>query len=266
MTARRPAVTVVTLSFNQGEFLEQAMLSVLQQDYPTEYIVVDPGSTDGSRELIDRYRGRLSRVLLEPDDGPADGLNKAFGAATGDVLACLNADDALLPGAISGAVIMLERYANAAAVYGDGYVIDEHGSTIRRFGSTSFTLRRFAYRAAHVMHQATFVRRAPFFAVGGYNVQNRTCWDAELIVDLALAGHEIAHAEMLWGAFRLHPDSISGSGGRDDEYQRDRARLFAKIMGRPPAQRDRILCEAARIGKWLCHPRYVTWRLADYLR
>ena len=76
--------------------------SVLNQDYDpaVEYIVVDPGSTDGSRELIETFRSRLAHILFEPDQGAADGLNKGFKRASGDIFAFLNSDDVLLPGAI----------------------------------------------------------------------------------------------------------------------------------------------------------------------
>ena len=70
--------SVVTISFNQRQYLEEALTSVLQQDYPAiEYIVVDPGSTDGSRQLIEEYRGQLAGIVFEPDHGAAEGLNKA---------------------------------------------------------------------------------------------------------------------------------------------------------------------------------------------
>src|SRR4051794_11958143 len=96
-----PKFSVVTISFNQAEFLERAIQSVLRQDCEAgiQYIVVDPGSTDGSRDVIEKYRSRLSHVILAPDLGPADGLNKGFKIATGDILCYLNSDDEFLPGA-----------------------------------------------------------------------------------------------------------------------------------------------------------------------
>src|SRR4051794_19097336 len=75
----RMRISIVTISFNQAAFLERALESVLRQTHPdVEYIVVDPGSTDGSREIIERYRPRLAAVALEPDSGPADGMNRGF--------------------------------------------------------------------------------------------------------------------------------------------------------------------------------------------
>ena len=72
--------SIVTISFNQARFLEQAILSVISQDYLNiQYIVVDPGSTDGSRDIIEKYHNHIDKIIFEPDNGPADGLNKGFG-------------------------------------------------------------------------------------------------------------------------------------------------------------------------------------------
>jgi glycosyltransferase involved in cell wall biosynthesis len=152
----------VTPSLNQSPFLERALRSVLDQSHPVEYVVVDAGSTDGSRDIIERYRPRLDRVLFEPDDGPADGLNKSLALATGDAFVCVNADDMLLPGAVAGAVRALERRPAAAAVYANGYIVDERGRPTRRFRSTDFDVRRFVRGGVNVMQQATFVRRDAF--------------------------------------------------------------------------------------------------------
>src|SRR5919198_1677668 len=93
-----PMFTVVTESFNQGEYLERTILSVLaQRGASFEYILVDPGSSDGSREIIERYRPHFAHVLLEPDSGPSEGLNRALALASGEYFLCLNADDEISP-------------------------------------------------------------------------------------------------------------------------------------------------------------------------
>jgi glycosyltransferase involved in cell wall biosynthesis len=138
-------VSIVTISFNQAEFLERAIRSVIEQDYPdVEYIVVDPGSTDGSREIIEKYRSRISKVILDPDTGPANGLNKGFAAATGEIFGYINADDALLPGAISKGVAALRERPKADVVYGHCYIIDRQGQIVRRSRSVAFNLRLYA--------------------------------------------------------------------------------------------------------------------------
>jgi GT2 family glycosyltransferase len=101
-----PKISVVTVSFNQVDYLEQCLLSVLEQNYPNlEYIVVDAGSTDGSIALLERYRNRFARLIIEPDNGQSDGLNKGFRHATGEILTWINSDDMLAPLALKRAAI-----------------------------------------------------------------------------------------------------------------------------------------------------------------
>ena len=106
-------VSIVTISYNQCEFLEQALVSVLDQDYHNiEYIVIDAGSTDGSREIIQKHHHRIDKVIFEEDEGPADGLNKGFSIASGHIYGFLNSDDFLLPGVISKVVDTFKKQPN----------------------------------------------------------------------------------------------------------------------------------------------------------
>lgn len=257
-------VSVVTVSLNQAKFLERAIRSVIGQDYhDIEYIVVDPGSTDGSRDIVERHRERIAKVVLEPDRGAPDGLNKGFAAATGEIFAYLNSDDAFLPGAIRAAVSAFERHPDADIVIGHGYVVDAGGRVVRRFRSAPFSRWRFAHGAAVVMQQSTFFRASAFRAAGGFNVRNRTCWDAELYLDMCLAGARSRIVEGYWSLFTIHPDSISGSRRRDDEYVLSSRRHFRRVMGRDRRPSDRVFSTLARIWRWLVDPRGLSERLKD---
>ncbi|HEY0757971.1 MAG TPA: glycosyltransferase family 2 protein [Acidisarcina sp.] len=255
-------VSIVTISFNQAEYLQEAIESVLQQDYPDiEYIVVDPGSRDGSREIIERYRSRISRIVYEPDLGPADGLNHGFRYATGTVYAYLNADDLLLPGAVSSAAGMLEN-SDLAVVYGDGYFIDGDDKVLRRCFSSNFSARRYALGAAMIMQQSSFWRADWHRKVGGFKLENRTCWDGEFFFQVALAGGKFRHVPQYWSCFRIHGDSITGSGRVTAEYNAYQRKMFAPHLER----HGRLLPlhrAAARLMKHVENPRILACKLAE---
>jgi glycosyltransferase involved in cell wall biosynthesis len=226
-------VSIATICLNQAAFVAQAIESVLAQDHgDIEYIVIDAGSTDGSRDAIDPYRDRIDRVLFEPDDGPADGLNKALHMARGEIWAYVNADDLLLPHSVSMAAQEFEVDSSLDVVYGDGIVVDRNRRVVRRERSDKFGLRRYAYGIGIVVQQSTFIRRSAVLEVGGYNVLNRTCWDGELLLELALNGAQMRHVHEAWGVFRLHADSITGSQRAAKRYEADRQRLFERAVGR----------------------------------
>ena len=258
--------SIVTISFNQAQFLERAIRSVLEQDYgDIEYIVVDAGSTDGSREIIERYRDRIAKVIFEPDEGPVDGLNKGFERASGEIFGYINSDDAYLPGAIGKAVAALRARSDADVVCGHGYIVDHEGVVLRRFRSDPFDARRYALGGVVVMQQSTFFRRAAFETVGGFNPQNKTSWDGELMLEMSLAGMRFTVVDDYWSVFRIHETSISGSQRMRAESRRNRDRYFQRVMGRPRRRSDWVLKFAARLEKWMLDPVGFGLRLRDKL-
>ncbi|MGK2925649.1 MAG: glycosyltransferase family 2 protein [Lysobacterales bacterium] len=255
--------SIVTISFNQAQFLEQAIRSVIEQDYPdVEYIVVDPGSTDGSREIIERYRDRIDRIIFEPDNGPADGLNKGFAQATGDIFGFINSDDYLLPGALSTVSKAFSSRLKIDVLSGHALIVDANGIQKNRFYSRRFSLDRFIYGAATLAQQSTFFRSGAFINAGGFNVDNRIAWDGELWVDMALTGAMFGRIPAFLSAFRIHADAITGGGGHTtDAYFKAIERVFYKVKNRPKNRVDPVVRIMYKILEYALDPRIAMERL-----
>jgi glycosyltransferase involved in cell wall biosynthesis len=250
-----PRISIVTPSFNQGQFIEETIRSVLLQGYPNlEYIIIDGGSTDGSIEIIKKYDERLAYWSSEADKGAAAGLNKGFRHATGEIFGYLNSDDIYLPGCLRRIAGEFQPHPFADVVSGNGYFARESGELARPIFSNRWCPRRFAYEACVIFQPATFFRGEAFRKTAGFNEGNLTCWDAELWADLALAGACFHGLGDFLATFRIHRNSITGGGRHGSQFRLDRKRIFEKIMGRPWSIADRYYAYAYRLMKFCRHP------------
>lgn len=255
-------VSIVTISFNQCKFLERAIESVLNQDYPDiEYIIVDPGSTDGSKELIQKYETRISRVIFEPDKGPSDGLNKGFAATTGDIMGFLNSDDILYPGAVSTAVQFFEKQPSVDVVSGHAKIIGPRDEVLRLAYSDRMSKQRYLYRGAILIQPSTFFRRRAFELTRGFNLENRVYWDGELFLDMACAGCKFGLSSEIWSGFRLHNESITTSKRLEQQGMAVLDSLFCREKGRQPNRWDKMLMLGHRVWKHLVSPRDTVERI-----
>jgi hypothetical protein len=157
----------------------------------------------------------------------------------------LNADDAYLPGAFYGVAHAFRSHPEAAAVYGNGFK-SRPNARLRPFRSTRFTPRRHAYGMSTVVQQATFFRTTRIASVA-FNEANHTCWDAEFLVDIALAGGQLIHVPADWGIFELHPGSITGSGRLLREYWADHRRIAGKVLNRQWRTSDELILRSVRL-------------------
>jgi glycosyltransferase involved in cell wall biosynthesis len=127
-----PRISIVTPSFNQGRYLEQTILSVLNQHYPNvEHIIIDGGSSDDTLRIIDHYRDRLAFAVSEPDNGQSHAINKGMARATGNILTWLNSDDMLAPGALAAVALAFytsgaEMIAGVCQLFSDGKLVAQH--------------------------------------------------------------------------------------------------------------------------------------------
>lgn len=215
-----PRISVVTISYNQRTFLQECLDSVLAQDYPNlEYIVVDGGSTDGSAELLESYRPRLHRLVIEADDGQSDALNKGFALATGEVLTWLCSDDRLEPDALFH-VGRAFAENEVDLVAGGCRVIDAEGRTgwlhhcslplgtptALSFGDLlSFT--GVWQRGTYFFQPEVFFSRALWQAAGAYVKPHlHFAMDYDLFLRFAMAGARLLHIPRYLAASRQHAD------------------------------------------------------------
>ena len=223
-------IGIVTVSFNQARFLAEAVDSV-RVAAPNDlcYVMVDPGSLDGSREIIEKNRARFAKVILEPDAGAADGLNKGFAACDADIFGYLNSDDRFAPAALDFVAGYFERNPDIDLLLGAIRIIDAKGKVKRRGRAPdAMDVRRYVCGACFVWQQATFFRRS-LFEKTGFNPANRACWDTELVLDMILAGAKIGYTDTILGDFRIHEESLTGSGRQAEMEKPELMRLRKKV-------------------------------------
>lgn len=254
-------ISVVTISFNQAKFLDACLTSVAGQEGPWEHIIVDPGSTDGSREIIERYRTQFSHVIFKPDDGPADGLNNGFKKANGELFYYLNSDDIVLDGAFAKARAAFRAKPQIDVLSGHGAVIDEHGETLRNVYSDPVSRHRLAYGGGIRIQPATFIKAEAYRNAGGFNSENRSNWDGELIVDLFLAGASFAEIDEVLGGYRLHCESITGTAKLDARIRQWAVRKHEKLMKRRPPPYAHYVSMGYSALRALQHPDVILARL-----
>lgn len=202
-----PLVSIVTPSYNQGRFIEETILSVLNQDYPNiEYIVMDGGSTDETLEILKKYNDRLIWIS-DKDGGQTDAINKGLQIARGEILAYLNSDDTYLPGAIRKAVhYLVAEKPESKFVYGEGYHISDKGEIIDRYPTESFNLERLA-ETCFICQPTTFWKREVIDAIGFFNDDLNYAMDYDYWIRLAFKYKNLNHINDFLANSRFYLDT-----------------------------------------------------------
>lgn len=197
--------SIVTPSFNQADFIEATICSVLEQeDAKVEYIIIDGGSIDGSVDVIKRYEKKLALWVSEEDNGQTDALNKGFHRATGDIYAWINSDDTYEPGALKAVAKFFNKHPDVGLVYGDAYFIDEDGKRIGEFPAAQTDHAKLRNGYVHIPQQSAFFRASVWDQVGPLDPDFYFAMDYDLWVRASQVTKIVYLPGNFWANFRLH--------------------------------------------------------------
>lgn len=270
--ARRaaPAIpfSVVVPSFNQAAFIERSLISVINQEYEgVELIVMDGGSGDGTKAILERYSSDLALWRSEPDAGQSDALNKGFRAATGEIFGWLNSDDLYLPGALHHVAQIFAAEPQVAVVYGDWLMLDERERILEHCPALPPSRTRLITEGFFCNAQAMFWRRSLHERVGELDVRLHYTMDFDFFLRMiSVAGpRAFLRTSRPLGCFRVYAGQKTGSaaGKSADEHLRviERAGLTWKYA--PYGRALRLAYRVTRMAEYLARrgPRYALQKL-----
>lgn len=231
-----PKISIITPSYNQAQFIEQTIKSVLNQHYPNlEYIVMDGGSTDGTIDILKKY-DRYFQWRSASDRGQSDAINQGLRLSTGEIVAYLNSDDLYELGALHLVGQHFAKQPNLQWVTGFYTIIDEHGQRCRSMISRykEWWLKRYRWETLLVLNYiaqpATFWRRSTIEDIGLFNEEEHLVMDYEYWLrigqkyPIGLIPHRLA-------AFRIHHHSKSHQAFRDQLIKE--AEIAARFSSSP---------------------------------
>ena len=239
-----PRITIVTPSYNQCDFLEETIRSVLLQGYPNlEYIIMDGGSSDGSVDILRQYSPWLSFWVSEPDNGQADAINRGFAQATGDIVAWLNSDDTYEPETLHTIAEIFRRNIDIELVHGEGWYMDTTSKRLRpcRFVKDTVSLRYIVNRDP-ILQPATFWRRELWKNVGDLDESMYWVFDWDWFIR-AYRQTKFHYVPYFFANYRVHP--------------------AAKTRSADPKKTVEIATITRKYGSWW-HPNLVVQKTRIY--
>ena len=182
-----PKISIVMPSYNQVDFIERSILSVLNQNYPNiELIIIDGGSTDGTVEIIQKYNQYITFWISEKDQGQSDALNKGFKHCTGSIYGFLNSDDVYLPDAFKYSSLVLKKNFDKKVVFGDWLSLDKKDGIIDYNHAFDFNLNHFKYEGFHLSATSMFWRSEVHKRFSGFDNNLYYTMDYQLILEFGI--------------------------------------------------------------------------------
>lgn len=203
-------ISIITPSYNQDEFIERTIQSVLAQNYPNlEYIIIDGDSTDNTVDIIKKYDNRIAYWVSEPDKGQTDAINKGFEIATGDIVAWLNSDDTYEPEAVK-TISEVFKCPEIDLIYGDCNIVDKEDKIIGKMDGGDFRYKKNLFNLICTIPQpATFFRRKILNEIGYLDISLNLSMDFEYWIRASKAGKKIQHIPKKIANYRWYEDAKS---------------------------------------------------------
>ena len=208
-----PKITVITPSYNQGMFLEDTIRSITGQDYPNlEYIICDGGSTDKSRQIIEKYQDKITWWCSEKDKGQTDAINKGMRKATGDIVAWINSDDVLLPGSLHRIGEYYLENPDTDFLNGSIAVMDRNGHFVK-FMQPIMSKYFMAHGCYSICQQGMFWKRDIFEKIGFLNEDFHAKMDVEWLIRVYEANLNVKLLKAPIGVIRVYGETKTALGG-----------------------------------------------------
>ena len=226
-----PKISIVTPSYNQGQFIEETIRSILLQRYPNlEYIVMDGGSDDNTIEILEKYDPWIDHWVSEPDDGQAQAINDGLAIATGEIRAYLNSDDYYFPGAFAH---VARTFQQSDATLFCGTVKTSKGDLRRP--PTSESLEDWIERTVSFPQPGCFWKQAD--VIPSFDPSLDCTFDRKFFMQLLLRSINIVQSDQVIAVYRVHPDAKTSTLSFLDENRRVDREISREADG---IQRDRL--------------------------
>jgi glycosyltransferase involved in cell wall biosynthesis len=201
--------SIVTPSFNQGQFIQKTIESVLaQKEVAVEYLIFDGGSRDNTVSVIEQYAPQLAYWESQPDKGQTNAINKGFARSNGDVLGWLNSDDVFTPAALGQVASTFEANPQADVVYGDSSYMTKEGVMFRTKKARPFSIE-YLRRRDFLYQPSTFFRKRIYEKVGPLDERYQSCMDYEYWIRMAEGGAKFVYIGSILSQMRFHEDAKS---------------------------------------------------------
>lgn len=223
-----PIITIVTPSLNQGQFIEETILSVLNQSYQNiQYIIVDGGSTDNTMEVVEKYRDRIDIIIHEKDKGQSDAINKGFKLAKGDLVGWINSDDYLYPNCIEKIVDLYELKNDGAIYFGSSLHFIDIQSKVFKLNVIEIPNRNHLLNNNYSINQPGSFYSSEMVKKCNYlNEKLNYCMDLDLWLNLLMLGPIYSYHLQPIAAFRMAGETKTLIGGNKFLHEIRRTLLF----------------------------------------